>query len=92
MFVFFETEYITYVHAPTLISSTKFSSVISLKCRHLREGVKKKEGSSTVSKIKQKQKHLTNKNTVGNQQRSEASKEILIDDMDIDKENTEDTF
>ncbi len=67
-----------------------FSGAISLKCRHLRSDYKYRNGGSTVRKDKQKQKQNKNKNHGRNQQEPEVSNEVLIEDMDEDKENTDD--
>ncbi len=78
-----------HIHAPAVISKSAFSSAISLKCRHLREGDKNKNGASAAQKHKQKRnkKHSSDNRVNGNQQTAEVSNELSIEDMDEDKEN-----
>ncbi|CAF3900789.1 unnamed protein product [Rotaria sordida] len=87
-------EYVNHIHAPTVIPQTKFSAAISLKCRHIRSEEKHRNGVSTVSKHKQKSKknqtYSSNNHEDRNQKRSKATNEILIEDMDQDKENSDD--
>ncbi|CAF2964896.1 unnamed protein product, partial [Rotaria sp. Silwood2] len=84
-------QYVRLIHAPTDIPQAKFSSVISLKCRHIRSNAKHGKSVSTTTKEKQKQKrnemHDSNNHEGQKRQVVEATNKISIKDMDEEKEN-----
>jgi len=86
-------EYVQYVHAPLVITKSRFSSVISLKSRHIRDGDKRKassEESSGKSKPNKKQ-NVTNKNREEeNEEHSRKTNDLA--EVDSDKENSIDAF
>lgn len=71
-----------------------FSGAISLKCRHLREGEKNKNSATSNTKCNQIQKQKRSKTNDDDeiQQIPEASSEVIVADMDVDKENLSDSF
>ena len=65
-----------------------FSSTISLKCRHLRDNLKNKNGS--LSKAKgHKQNQSNNIREEGTKQTYETIREIELEQSENDKENEE---
>lgn len=82
-----------YVHAPLVITKSRFSSVISLKSRHIRDGDKRKACSEESSgKIKSnKKQNVANKNhEEENEEHSRKPKDLV--EVASDKENSIDAF
>lgn len=72
------------IHAPQQITPGNFSSTISLKCRHLREGKKTKPGApkATKSKSINKKKGFERNNTIGKENVPEKSHAEVVEDID----------
>lgn len=94
-------EYVKLIHAPTEIKKAQFSSAISLRCRHVRHGTKKKLYVSPSKKLKnvQNEKQHTENEDIENDEDIEnnenvpdASNEVIVEDATEDKENSIDIF